>query len=73
MDELVRRLREKQADMNDAIQRLDCGEFDNGIMRIIRLEQRALYKDAADRIEADAARIAALEADLAAVDAARGA
>ncbi len=44
------RLRENQENMKEAIDRLDCGEFDNGIMAHIRAQQHKDWKDAADAI-----------------------
>ena len=51
MSDIVERLRERQQDMAEAIERLDSGEMDNGIMRVIRLESHDLYKTAANEID----------------------
>ena len=51
MSELVKRLRDYQESWWEAIQRLDMGESDNGIMTTIRFEQHDTFKKAADLIE----------------------
>lgn len=49
--DIVPLLREWEETMWEAIQRLDMGEMDNGIMTSIRFEQHDTLKRAADRIE----------------------
>lgn len=63
-DDLIASLRECEQDMADAIARMDCGEVDNGAMRIIRAERHDMYKSAADRIESQDAHIEALQAEV---------
>jgi hypothetical protein len=57
MDDLITRLRDYQESWADSIKRMDCGEFDTGIMGSIRAEQHATWKAAADTIERQAAEI----------------
>lgn len=51
MSTIVQRLREKQADMTEAIERLEASEFDTGARGQIRTELRDLYREAADEID----------------------
>lgn len=60
--DILQRLREMQADMNDAIEKMDASAFDTGMMRQIRAEQHDFYKEAADEIERLRAEVEALRA-----------
>lgn len=51
MTDIVRRLRERQADMAETIERLDTSEFDTGATGQIRAELHDLYREAADEID----------------------
>jgi len=63
MSDIVDRLRDYQESWADSIKRMDCGEFDNGIMTQIRLAQHDAWKSAADTIESLRKQVAELSTD----------